>query len=61
MNKQEFNKIAIQCAQETMKDIYRTCDWALDGHKVNDFNEMHSALMDLVIKKIKSGEIGFVD
>ena len=61
MNKQEFNKIADQCAQETMKDIYRTCDWALDGHKVNDFNEMHSALMDLVIKKIKSGEIGFVD
>ena len=61
MKKVEFNKIAEESAEELIKDIYRTCDWALDGHKVNDFNEMHSALMDLVIKKIKSGEIGFVD
>ena len=61
MRKEEFNKIAEESAEELIKDIYRTCDWALDGHKVNDFNEMHSALMDLVIKKIQSGEIGFVD
>ena len=54
MKKEEFNKIAIQCAQETMKDIYRTCDWALDGHKVNDFNEMHGALMKTVVQKIVS-------
>ena len=54
MRKEEFNKIAIQCAQETMKDIYRTCDWALDGHKINDFNEMHSALMKTVVQKIVS-------
>jgi len=52
MNKQEFNKIAEESAEELIKDIYRTCDWALDGHKVNNFNEMHSALMEVVVKKI---------
>ena len=52
MNKQEFNKIAEESAEELIKDIYRTCDWALDGHKVNDFNEMHSTLMEVVVKKI---------
>ena len=54
MNKQEFNKIAEESAEELIKDIYRTCDWALDGHKVNNFNEMHSALMEVVVKKIVS-------
>ena len=54
MNKQEFNKIAEESAEELIKDIYRTCDWALDGHKVNDFNEMHSALMQVVVQKIVS-------
>ena len=54
MNKQEFNKIAEESAEELVKDIYRTCDWALDGYKVNNFNEMHSTLMEVVVKKIVS-------
>ena len=54
MRKEEFNKIAEESAEELVKDIYRTCDWALDGHKVNDFNEMHSALMKTVVQKIAS-------
>ena len=52
MNKQEFNKIAEETAEETIKDIYRACDWALDGHKVNDFNEIHGKLMKLVASKV---------
>ena len=54
MKKIEFDKIAEESAEELVKDIYRTCDWALDGHKVNDFNEMHSALMKTVVQKIVS-------
>mgnify|MGYP003659263564 FL=1 len=54
MKKVEFDKIAEESAEELVKDIYRTCDWALDGHKVNDFNEMHSALMKTVVQKIVS-------
>ena len=54
MKKIEFDKIAEESAEELVKDIYRTCDWALDGYKVNDFNEMHSALMKTVIQKIVS-------
>ena len=49
MNKQEFNKIAEETAEETIKDIYRSCDWALDGHKVKDFNEIHGKLMKEIL------------
>ena len=52
MKRVEFDKIAEESAEEIIKDIYRTCDWALDGYKVNDFNEMHSALMKTVVQKI---------
>jgi hypothetical protein len=54
MKRVEFDKIAEESAEELIKDIYRTCDWALDGYKVNDFNEMHSALMQVVVQKIVS-------
>ena len=49
---QEFERIADQTAEESIKDIYRACDWALDGHKVKDFNETHGKLMKLVASKI---------
>ena len=52
MNQQEFNKIAEETAEETIKDIYRSCDWALDGYKVKDFNETRGKLMKLVASKI---------
>ena len=52
LNNEKFDEIAEETAKETIKDIYRACDWALDGHKVNNFNEMHSALMEVVVKKI---------
>ena len=52
LNKEKFDKIAEETAEESIKDIYRACDWALDGHKVKDFNEIHSLLMKIVVKKI---------
>jgi len=52
LNKDKFEKIAEESAKEIIKDIYRTCDWALDGHKVKDFNKIHSALMKVVVLKI---------
>ena len=31
---QEFERIADETAEESIKDIYRACDWALDGYKI---------------------------
>ena len=52
LNNEKFDKIAEETAEETIKDIYRACDWALDGHKVKDFNEIHGKLMKLVASKV---------
>ena len=50
---QEFERIADETAEETIKDIYRACDWALDGYKIKkDFNEVHGTLMKAVTKRI---------
>ena len=50
---QEFEKIADQTAEETIKDIYRACDWALDGYEIKkDFNEIHGTLMKAVTKRV---------
>ena len=50
---QEFEKIADETAEETIKDIYRACDWALDGYEIKkDFNEIHGTLMKAVTKRI---------
>ena len=50
---QEFERIADETAEETIKDIYRAGDWALDGYKIKkDFNEIHSTLMKAVTKRI---------
>ena len=50
---QEFERIADETAEESIKDLYRACDWALDGYKIKkDFNEIHSTLMRAVIKRI---------
>ena len=50
---QEVEKIADQTAEETIKDIYRACDWALDGYEIKkDFNERHSTLMQAVTKRV---------
>tara|TARA_R100000664_G_C2750966_1_gene138289 strand:- start:296 stop:505 length:210 start_codon:yes stop_codon:yes gene_type:complete len=50
---QEFERIADETAEETIKDIYRACDWALDGYKIKkDFNEIHSTLMKAVTKRV---------
>ena len=50
---QEFERIEDETAEETIKDIYRACDWALDGYKIKkDFNEIHSTLMKAVTKRV---------
>ena len=50
---QEFERIADETAEETIKDLYRACDWALDGYKIKkDFNEVHSTLMKAVTKRV---------
>ena len=53
LNKDKFDKIADETAEECMKDIYRACDWALDGYEIKkDFNEIHGTLMKAVTKRI---------
>ena len=50
---QEFERIADETAEESIKDIYRACDWALDGYEIKkDFNEFHGTLMKAVTKRI---------
>ena len=50
---QEFERIADETAEETIKDIYRACDWALDGYKIKkDFNDIHGTLMKAVTKRV---------
>ena len=50
---QEFERIADETAEESIKDIYRACDWALDGYKIKkEFNEIHGTLMKAVTKRI---------
>jgi hypothetical protein len=50
---EEFERIADETAEETIKDIYRACDWALDGYKIKkDFNEIHGTLMKAVTKRV---------
>ena len=50
---QEFERIADETAEESIKYIYRACDWALDGYEIKkDFNEIHGTLMKAVTKRI---------
>ena len=50
---QEFERIADETTEESIKDIYRACDWALDGYEIKkDFNEIHGTLMKAVTKRI---------
>ena len=50
---QEFERIADETAEESIKDIYRACDWALDGYKIKkDFNDIHGTLMKAVTKRV---------
>ena len=50
---QEFERIADETAEESIKDLYRACDWALDGYKIKkDFNDIHGTLMKAVTKRV---------
>ena len=54
---QEFERIADETAKESIKDIYRACEWALDGYEMKeneqeDFNKIHGTLMKAVTKRI---------
>ena len=50
---QEFERLADEAAEETMKDINRQCEWALDGYEIKkDFNEIHNTLMKAVTKRV---------
>jgi|TARA_R110000822_G_scaffold130191_1_gene266670 hypothetical protein len=66
MNKmKEIDKIATTVAQEVVQEIYTRSNNALEYSDLDiegdDYNNTSSDIMDLVIKKIQSGEIGFVD
>ena len=50
---QEFERIADETAEESIKDLYRACDWALDGYEITqNFNDLHGLLMKAVTKRI---------
>ena len=50
---EEFERIADETAEESIKDIHRACEWALDGYEIKkDFNEIHNTLMKAVTKRI---------
>ena len=52
---QEFERIADETAEESIKDLYRACDWALDGYDIShyhSFNQIHGPLMKAVTKRI---------
>ena len=54
---QEFERIADETAEESIKDIYRACEWALDGYEMKenqqeDFNKIHSTLAKAVTRRI---------
>ena len=54
---QEFERIADETAEESIKDIYRACEWALDGYEMKeneqeDFNKIHNTLAKAVTKRI---------
>jgi len=61
----EIDKIATTVAQEVVQEIYTRSNNALEYSDLDiegdDYNNTSSDIMDLVIKKIQSGEIGFVD
>ena len=61
----EIDNIATTVAQEIVQEIYTRSNNALEYSDLDvegdEYNDTHSTLMDLVIKKIQSGEIGFVD
>tara|TARA_R110002153_G_scaffold51233_2_gene144057 strand:+ start:214 stop:414 length:201 start_codon:yes stop_codon:yes gene_type:complete len=66
MNKmKEIDKIATTVAQEVVQEIYTRSNNALEYSDLDIegdyYNNTSSDIMDLVIKKIQSGEIGFVD
>ena len=66
MNKmKEIDRIATTVAQEVVQEIYTRSNNALEYSDLDiegdDYNNTSSDIMDLVIKKIQSGEIGFVD
>ena len=52
LDNEKFDKIAEETAEYVLGEINRACDWALDGHKVKDFNEIHGKLTKLVASKV---------
>jgi len=60
-----LDEIATKVAQEILTELYEKSNKALEYSDLDiegdDYNDASSYIMDLVILKIKSGEIGFVD
>ena len=53
----ELDRKAKEIAVLIIKEIYKDCDWALDGEDFqnlegNEYNEAHSYLMSLVARHI---------
>tara|TARA_R100001244_G_scaffold63726_1_gene52846 strand:- start:234 stop:434 length:201 start_codon:yes stop_codon:yes gene_type:complete len=60
-----LGEIANEITKEIIQEIYTRSNNALEYSDLDvegdDYNDTSSHIMDLVIKKIKSGEVGFVD
>ena len=66
MNKTvQLDDIANKVTKEILEELYQRSNHALEYSDLDiegdDFNDASSYIMDLVIIKLKSGEIGFVD
>jgi len=66
MNKTvQLDDIANTVTKEILEELYQRSNHALEYSDLDmegdDFNDASSYIMDLVIRKLKSGEIGFVD
>jgi hypothetical protein len=60
-----LDEIANEVTKEILEELYQRSIKALEYSDLDiegdDYNNTSSDIMDLVIKKIQSGEIGFVD
>ena len=61
----QLDDIANTVTKEILEELYQRSNHALEYSDLDiegdDFNDASSHIMDLVIRKLKSGEIGFVD
>jgi|TARA_B110000240_G_scaffold99718_1_gene112943 hypothetical protein len=57
----EFDVLVDKATEETIQNLYKTCEWALTGDDAIDllagtidYNDAHSYMMQLVVSKLAS-------